>query len=43
MLYHLNHTTSPLFCGYFCRWDLKTYLSGLTLNHDPPDLSLQSS
>jgi hypothetical protein len=38
MLYHLSHTSNPFLLWLFQRWSLLTYLPGLALNHNPPDL-----
>jgi hypothetical protein len=44
VLYPLNHTSSLLCSGYFWRWgSLMNYLSGLSLNLDPPGHSLPSN
>jgi hypothetical protein len=42
-VYCLSHTSSPFCSGYFGDGGLLNYLSGLALNHDPPDLSLPRS
>jgi hypothetical protein len=41
--YHLTCTSSPLCSNYFGDGDLMNYLSILTSNFDPPDLSLPSN
>jgi hypothetical protein len=38
----LSHTSSPICSGYFRDGSLKSYLSRLTSNLGPPDLSLPS-
>jgi hypothetical protein len=43
LLYHLSHTSSPFFSGYFGDGGLKKYLPGLVWNDKHPDLSLLSS
>jgi hypothetical protein len=42
-LYCLSHTPLVHFVLVFWRWDLLSYLPGLALNWDPPNLSLLSS
>jgi hypothetical protein len=41
-LYHLVHISS-LFLSSYLEIGLQNYLSRVALNHNPPDLSLQSS
>jgi hypothetical protein len=38
VLHHLSHALSPFCSGYFGDGGLTNYLTGLVLNHDPPDL-----
>jgi hypothetical protein len=42
-LYHLSHTSSPFYCGYFGVGGLMNYSLGLASNLIPPDLSRLSS
>jgi hypothetical protein len=42
-LYHLNHTPSSFYSGYFGDGGLMNSLPEMALNLNPPDLSLANS
>jgi hypothetical protein len=39
----LSHSASPFLCWAFLKEDILNYLPRLGLNHNPPDLCLQSN